>query len=67
MDMAKAKWAEVQASEHTIWNCVDEEKAILEEYADDLNKTDEWATGSAATFLEWIEARLKWMDSVYNS
>lgn len=67
MDMAKAKWAEVQASEHTIWNCVDEEKAILEEYADDLNKTDEWATGSAATLLDWIEARLKWMDSVYNS
>ena len=66
MDMAKDKWTAVQNSENgTIWDCVDTEREILEKYADDLNKTDEWATGSANTLLEWIDGRLKWMDKTY--
>ncbi|MBQ8965039.1 CotH kinase family protein [Ruminococcus sp.] len=66
MDMAKDKWTAVQNRENgTIWDCVATERDILEKYADDLNKTDEWATGSANTLLEWIDGRLKWMDKTY--
>ena len=67
MDMAKEKWTSVQndADGNTIWGCVDTEKEILSTYADDLNKTDEWATGSAESLLNWINNRLKWMDKTY--
>lgn len=63
-DMAKEKWTELYNSK-AIRECIREEIAILEEYKDDLNKTDEWATESSYQLLNWIYDRIDWMDKTF--
>ena len=66
MGMAKDKWTSLQA-DNSVWGCVDTERDILNTYANDLNKKEEWATGSAEQLLDWITNRLKWMDKTYKN
>lgn len=63
-DMAKEKWTELHKSD-IIKGCIDEETAILEEYKNDLNKAEKWATSSSYKLLEWIKSRINWMDKVF--
>ena len=66
MDKAKDKWTALQADSR-IWGCIDTERDILKTYDKDLNKTEEWATGSAEQLLDWIDRRVKWMDKTYTN
>lgn len=58
----KEKWTAMN-EEKLMQTCIQEEKDYLEEYKDDLNKTDEWATESAMKLFEWIENRIYWLNS----
>ena len=64
-DQVKEKWTALKDS-GAIKACIEEEKAYLEEYKDDLNKTDEWATESAMKLFDWIENRIYWLNSEWN-
>lgn len=63
-DMAKQKWTKLH-NDGIIQGCIDEEIAILEEYKNDLNKTDKWSTENSYKLLEWISDRIEWMDKTF--
>ena len=63
-DMAAQKWSQL-VSEDAIMNCIREETDILEEYHDDLSRTEEWATDSAYELLKWIYKRISWMTDTF--
>lgn len=58
--LADEKWA---SCKEDIAKCIDDEKAVLELYKDDLNI--EWGVDSAAQLFKWIEARIRWMDKKF--
>lgn len=62
VNQVKEKWTVLKESD-AIKSCIEEEKAYIEEYKDDLNKTDEWATESATKLFDWIENRIYWLNS----
>lgn len=57
-DLCKEKWTSRAAD---VKAAIQEERDILAQYKTDLNKTDEWATDSSATLLQWIDRRIDWM------
>lgn len=66
IQLAKEKWSRL-SEEGVIMDCIKEERAILEEYSDDLNKTDEWATSSANNLFDWIYKRIRWMNKTFGA
>lgn len=62
VNQVKEKWTALKDAD-AFKTCIEEEKAYLEEYKDDLNKTEEWATDSAMELFNWIENRIYWLNS----
>ncbi len=64
-DLVAEKWAECYGG-----GAIPEKLAgiesYIEEYADDLNKSAEWATGSAGELLNWVNKRCKWLDREFS-
>ena len=60
--LADEKWSALNA-EGKIAQCIEDEKAYLELYKDDLNV--EWGVDSANELFKWITARLRWMDKTF--
>ncbi|MBR1862954.1 MAG: CotH kinase family protein [Ruminococcus sp.] len=74
--LAKQDWFRQRASEKwqalngqgAIRACIDEEKAILETYREDLNRPADGAVDAAYSLLDgWLTQRLDWMDRTFKS
>ena len=61
-ELCDEKWTAVNA-EGKIAGCIEDEKAYLALYNDDLNR--DWGVDSANDLFKWIEARLRWMDKTF--
>lgn len=56
------KWTSEKGN---IRNAIAAERQILRDYKADLNAKEPYGTGSAESTIQWVENRLKWMDSTF--
>ena len=61
-EMVKQKWTILQEM-NVLEQALQEEKAYLEEYEEDLNCQNSNATKWANSVLKWIEERIEWLDN----
>ena len=66
-EMVKARWKELRTvpsgkKKDIISECLEAEKAILEQYKDDLVKSSRNAIKNANNLLEWTNKRIKFLD-----
>ncbi|MGN0165312.1 MAG: CotH kinase family protein [Lachnospiraceae bacterium] len=62
VEMVKERWTEIQTS-GLLAQCIAEEAAYIEKYDADLNVIESWATACSYDLLDWINARINWLDS----
>ncbi len=60
-DMVKERWAELGGAEG-IMNCVEEEKAAVELFAEEMERMTESSVSISHTVFDWISRRAAWLD-----
>ncbi len=63
--LASDRWTEL-VNGGIIEQTVNDERAVLAEYADDLNKNKEGATDAAEGTLGWIDQRMRFMNGTFS-
>ena len=65
-ELVTQKWTSLE-NDGRIAQCIEDEKAYLEEYRTDLCRDNERGVDNAYSLFKWIEARIKWMDKQFKA